>query len=164
MPRCLEGWTCRPAQPQLAPHPQSLSRKLDGRPLCMLQVAASAEALERVAALLTPRELQHCRSAAAPAVERERLLARALVRSVLAEYAAGAPDPGALLFERNENGKPALLWPRCTPAGHHLHFNLTHTASIIGGAGAGWGGVVRSLAGAARGFRVGRARHAPAER
>lgn len=53
-------------------------------------------------------------------------------RSVLSAYLAGSPHPRSLLFERNSHGKPRLVRPSATPAGHTLRFNLTHTPSLIG--------------------------------
>lgn len=88
--------------------------------------------LENFSRLLTKEELLECYSAAEPEVVKERVLARAFVRTVLSGYAAGAPSPTRLSFHRNAHGKPALEWPRCTEAGQQLHFNLTHTGSLIG--------------------------------
>lgn len=98
-----------------------------------VQVGGDPALLERCAALLSAEELAECHSTQEAPVVRERLLARALVRSVLAQYAAGGPAPGALRFERGVAGKPALLWPRHTASGSRLQFNLTHTGSLIGG-------------------------------
>lgn len=53
-------------------------------------------------------------------------------RSVLAGYLPSSIQPRDLLFERNAHGKPCLLWPFAMSGEHKLHFNLTHTASLIG--------------------------------
>lgn len=52
------------------------------------------------------------------------LVARALVRTVLAGY-LGEPDPSTLAFTSNEHGKPELM----RDAG--LQFNLSHTNGLI---------------------------------
>ncbi|EFN55799.1 hypothetical protein CHLNCDRAFT_145278 [Chlorella variabilis] len=82
--------------------------------------------------LLTQQELQDCSASDEAAVRRERLLARALVRSVLAGYIPGGAHPSSLLFERNPHGKPRLLWPSAARSDHVLSFSLTHTATLIG--------------------------------
>lgn len=91
--------------------------------------------------MLTEEELQDCCASLDVAVRRERILARALVRSVLAGYLPSGPPPRSLLFEKNAHGKPRLLRPAATSSGHRLRFNLTHTSTLIGLAvsGGGWG-------------------------
>lgn len=51
---------------------------------------------------------------------------------MLAGYLVGRPDPRSLVFDRNPHGKPRLVRPNATPAGHKLRFNLAHTSSMIG--------------------------------
>ncbi|PRW56999.1 L-aminoadipate-semialdehyde dehydrogenase-phosphopantetheinyl transferase isoform X2 [Chlorella sorokiniana] len=94
--------------------------------------AGGAAELARCAELLTEEELQYCGTAGEEGVQRERMLARALVRSVLAGYLPGSPHPRSLVFGRNMHGKPALLGPHTTAGGHRLRFNLTHTGAMIG--------------------------------
>jgi 4'-phosphopantetheinyl transferase len=83
--------------------------------------------------------MQDCCASEDAAVRRERVLARALVRSVLAGYLPSGTPPRSLLFEKNMHGKPRLLWPASTPSGHMLRFNLTHTSTLIGLAVSGGG-------------------------
>ncbi|KAI3437852.1 hypothetical protein D9Q98_000298 [Chlorella vulgaris] len=94
--------------------------------------ASSELELQRCSELLTDEELQECNASEDAGVRRERVLARALVRSVLAGYLPSSIQPRDLLFERNAHGKPCLLWPFAMSGEHKLHFNLTHTASLIG--------------------------------
>ena len=53
------------------------------------------------------------------------LLARALVRSVLSDYAGR--DPAAWTFCYNAHGKPSIA----EPAGISLKFNLSHTSGLV---------------------------------
>ncbi|KAK9829352.1 hypothetical protein WJX72_005328 [[Myrmecia] bisecta] len=67
------------------------------------------------------------------AVRKERLLARALVRTTLARYCGGVVAADGLCFVRNASGKPELSWPLEVPCPTpNLHFNLTHTRSLLG--------------------------------
>ena len=98
--------------------------------------AAAARLAERCAPLLPPQELLECRQGW-EAARLGRLLARALVRSVLPRYLDGGTAPAELAFARNAHGKPELLGGTegggvCTPQGLPLRFNLTHTGSLIG--------------------------------
>ncbi|KAL2632948.1 hypothetical protein R1flu_004427 [Riccia fluitans] len=69
-------------------------------------------------------------------MQRGRLLARTLVRSTLARYTNGAVDPASLRFQKNQYGKPEVLWPALTTNGKSwkpppLSFNLSHTTSLL---------------------------------
>jgi phosphopantetheinyl transferase len=92
----------------------------------------SPAALQHYSSLLTPEELSSCHGSTRPEAAKERILARAFVRSVLAQYVAGPAPPERLVFDRNQHGKPSLAWPRLTALGYKVHFNLTHTNSLIG--------------------------------
>ncbi|KAF8062731.1 hetI [Scenedesmus sp. PABB004] len=101
----------------------------------------SAAQVERCGALLSPADAAHVAGAAAePDVAAERLLARALLRAVLASYLPGA-TPQQLEFGRGAHGKPHLLLPaqqlggaaaQAGLAGSGLQFNLAHTRSLLG--------------------------------
>ncbi|KAK9833335.1 hypothetical protein WJX81_007623 [Elliptochloris bilobata] len=90
--------------------------------------------LARYQALLTTAEREHVAAAANALLRRERLLARALVRTVLARYCGLAPQ--ALVFERGRAGKPELCRAAhpaaALPGGRRLRFNLSHTPSLLG--------------------------------
>jgi hypothetical protein len=120
-PRAL----CRPPSQRYSARYPCLPRFLTPQVTC-------ARALQRYASMLTPEELSACQGSASPEAAKERILARAFVRSVLAQYASGGPLPEQLVFDRNRHGKPSLAWPGHTALGQRLQFNLTHTASLIG--------------------------------
>lgn len=101
--------------------------------------AAAARLAERCAPLLPAQELLEC-GQGGEGPQLERLLARALVRSVLCGYLGGGAAPAELAFARNAHGKPELLegldggggGGARTPEGVPLRFNLTHTGSLLG--------------------------------
>ena len=106
---------------------------------------------EACTALLTSEEAAECTSSQDVAAMELRLLARAFTRSVLCRYLAGTTTshdptmtatitndfskintsevihPSALIFSRNQHGKPELCHPPTS-----LRFNLTHTPGLIG--------------------------------
>lgn len=59
----------------------------------------------------------------------DRLVARAYLRRVLAEYPTMTTSPCDLMFSRNEYGKPELV---CGDAPSPIRFNLTHTRGVVG--------------------------------
>jgi 4'-phosphopantetheinyl transferase len=87
---------------------------------------ADAELLASHRALLTPDELERHSSLR---FERDRLLflaTRALVRTVLSNYAAvSAAD---WRFTADDRGKPRIVAPVVMPA---IHFNLTNTLGLV---------------------------------
>ena len=133
----------------------------------------AATALQHCSHLLTPEELEAASAAPEPAIARERALARALLRSVLAQYLPEDTKvhPRELRFSRNAHGKPSLAWPPSqlpSLGGLPLGFNLTHTASLIGlavGAGARMGLDVEACSRRTRGdpLSLARRRFSPAE-
>eukprot|EP00891_Asterochloris_glomerata_P005347 jgi/Astpho2/5347/Aster-x1290 len=98
----------------------------------LLQVQDPA-LLDLYASLLSPEEQQHAKAATSQAARKERLLARALQRSVLSRYCSDCWTPNNLNFKRNPAGKPELCWAEGTPdAPQPLHFNLSHTSTAMG--------------------------------
>eukprot|EP00887_Chlorella_sp_A99_P007790 scaffold20.g7790.t1 len=93
---------------------------------------ASPGVLRQCAELLTAAELAECTTSPEQHIGRERTLARAFLRSVLARYVGEGCHPSQLRFVRSHHGKPELLSPRLDAGGQRLHFNLTHTSSMIG--------------------------------
>ncbi|WPT15211.1 Putative 4'-phosphopantetheinyl transferase [Picochlorum sp. SENEW3] len=59
----------------------------------------------------------------------DRLVARAYLRRVLAEYPTMTASPCDLVFSRNKHGKPELV---CGDAPSPIRFNLTHTRGVVG--------------------------------
>ncbi|KAL0047635.1 hypothetical protein WJX82_008143 [Trebouxia sp. C0006] len=83
--------------------------------------------------LLTPEEQSYVREGSSDAVQKERLLARTLQRTVLARYCSEAFEPPSLRFERNAHGKPQLSWEEADgQPDPPIHFSLTHTSSLLG--------------------------------
>eukprot|EP00850_Spirogloea_muscicola_P009081 SM000050S17006 [mRNA] locus=s50:330254:334202:- [translate_table: standard] len=86
--------------------------------------------------ILSPAEQLHVAAANSEALRRERLLARALVRTSLAKYCGGLLGPKQLKFRSNRHGKPKF--DAATSGGSlsgssfpSLQFNLSHTHSLI---------------------------------
>jgi 4'-phosphopantetheinyl transferase len=88
--------------------------------------AGHPELLRRFEALLSEDEDQRRRRFANERIRREFVLARGLVRTVLAGY-TGA-DPAGLRFWADAYGKPILAEP---PPGPRLHFNLSHSHGVV---------------------------------
>lgn len=59
----------------------------------------------------------------------DRLVSRAYLRRVLAEYPTLVGSPCDLVFSRNNHGKPELV---CGDAPSPIRFNLTHTRGVVG--------------------------------
>ncbi|KAK9847275.1 hypothetical protein WJX84_011768 [Apatococcus fuscideae] len=78
---------------------------------------------------LAPEDHEYAAAAQHPEVGQLRLLSRALQRSALARYCTDGVVGQELQFARQAQGKPELIRPRL---GRPLHFNLTHTSSLIG--------------------------------
>jgi 4'-phosphopantetheinyl transferase len=84
-------------------------------------------ALEALRPLLEPAEIARVDKAYSAEVRLRFLAARAIQRTVLARYMD--VDPAALRFVTGEYGKPALA---ADFAAAGLHFNVTHTAGLVG--------------------------------
>src|SRR5687767_8855768 len=84
-------------------------------------------ALQAMRSLLEPAEIERVDKAYSAEVRLRFLAARAMQRTVLARYAD--VDPAALRFVAGEYGKPSLA---AEFAALGLHFNVTHTAGLVG--------------------------------
>lgn len=84
--------------------------------------------LENCAALLNDAEHARWQRFIYPVHQQRFLLARALVRTVLADV-LDLPDPAGVQFEHNAHGKPVLAATHGNPV--PLHFNLSHTDSLL---------------------------------
>lgn len=76
-------------------------------------------------ALLSSEERQHLRDLARAEPRTEYLLTRALVRTTLSRYLDVHPQ--VWRFGQNRHGCPVIAYP----AGHGLHFNVSHTRGLI---------------------------------
>ncbi|KAK9825793.1 hypothetical protein WJX74_008115 [Apatococcus lobatus] len=106
--------------------------QLDARDVHVWWLSVQEEASCSDAALLkglAPEDQEYAASTTLPAERRVRLLSRALLRRTLAGYCNHTVASHELQFARAAQGKPLLTWPQ--PA-QPLHFNLTHTTSLIG--------------------------------
>ncbi|MEO8061474.1 MAG: 4'-phosphopantetheinyl transferase superfamily protein [Pseudomonadota bacterium] len=88
---------------------------------------ADEPALTQLTSILQHHECERLDSAHSAENRMRILAARAMQRTVLANYALGV-DPAALRFVTGEHGKPALA-PEFESLG--LHFNLTHTVGLV---------------------------------
>jgi 4'-phosphopantetheinyl transferase len=88
---------------------------------------ADEPALMQLTAILEHEEVERSNRARSPEVRRRFLAARALQRTVLAQYADGI-EPRALRFVKGKHGKPALAHEYESLG---LHFNLTHTRGLL---------------------------------
>ncbi|KAK8947699.1 hypothetical protein KSP40_PGU006161 [Platanthera guangdongensis] len=59
------------------------------------------------------------------------LLARALVRTTLSRYMQCKIMPQSLSFSKNKYGKPQLIWQQEGWIPPCLHFNISHTSSLV---------------------------------
>jgi 4'-phosphopantetheinyl transferase len=84
-------------------------------------------ALTQLTSLLQPQEFERVDTAHSAETRMRVLAARAMQRTVLAQYAQGV-EPAALRFVIGEHGKPALA-PEFES--HNLFFNLTHTEGLV---------------------------------
>jgi 4'-phosphopantetheinyl transferase len=84
-------------------------------------------ALSQLTAILEQEEAERLTRAHSAEVRRRFLAARAMQRTVLAQYAGGI-EPAALRFVKGQHGKPALAREFDSLG---LHFNLTHTKGLI---------------------------------
>lgn len=95
--------------------------------------ASDVSLLGRYMQLLTPEEQSYVRQGSSDAVQKERLLARTLQRTVLARYCSEDFEPPSLRFERNAHGKPQISWGEADgQPDPPIHFSLTHTSSLLG--------------------------------
>jgi 4'-phosphopantetheinyl transferase len=93
---------------------------------CYLYEDADPELLASHQALLTPDELERSGGFRFERDRRLFLATRALVRTVLSNYAAVSPKDWR--FATNEHGKPFISAPKVTPA---VYFNLANTQGLV---------------------------------
>ncbi|KAJ4831003.1 hypothetical protein Tsubulata_033193 [Turnera subulata] len=95
----------------------------------------SVSLLNQYMGLLSPSEKQQVLSTSDRRLQKSALLARTLVRTIIARYQINHhDDPRTLKFKKNIHGKPEVDWELggcdgwCPPP---LHFNISHTSSLI---------------------------------
>ncbi|KAI4373509.1 hypothetical protein MLD38_011628 [Melastoma candidum] len=83
--------------------------------------------------ILSPCEKENVLSFRGEGLKKAAVLARALVRTTIARYQInGHVNPGSLKFCKNKYGKPELHWEHdLGKPEHKVHFNLSHTSSLI---------------------------------
>lgn len=81
--------------------------------------------------LLSPCEKDHVLSMSGDQLKKSALLARALVRTTIARYTNSVVDPKSLKFRKNSYGKPEVVWENGDWQPPPLHFNISHTSSLI---------------------------------
>ncbi|KAM0067225.1 putative holo-[acyl-carrier-protein] synthase [Helianthus debilis subsp. tardiflorus] len=93
----------------------------------------SQSLLSQYVDLLSPPEKDHVFNMRGDELQKSSLLARALVRTAISRYQIhSCVSPKSLVFGKNAHGKPEVIWEqrndRHPPP---LHFNLSHTSSLI---------------------------------
>lgn len=119
-----ENWITPPAQPVLAPGEAHI---------WLAHLPSARHALEELNALLTPEELERGRRFRTDALRERWQLARAILRSLLAQYTGG--HAREITFQLGAHGKPALA------AEPGLHFNTSHSGDGAAFAFARIGGI-----------------------
>uniref|UniRef100_A0A4U6U1L4 holo-[acyl-carrier-protein] synthase n=1 Tax=Setaria viridis TaxID=4556 RepID=A0A4U6U1L4_SETVI len=80
--------------------------------------------------LLSPSERKAALAMNGEKLQKGAVLSRALVRTTLSRYCK--VDPRSFEFKKNKFGKPEILWqPDDNRMGWPLHFNISHTSSLI---------------------------------
>ncbi|XP_020524935.1 uncharacterized protein LOC18437563 isoform X3 [Amborella trichopoda] len=86
--------------------------------------------LSQYAKLLSPEEKEDISRMGGDKLQKHALITRTLVRTTLARYSQERPE--SLKFRKNKYGKPEVEWqPRAHQVPPSLHFNLSHTSSLI---------------------------------
>jgi 4'-phosphopantetheinyl transferase len=98
---------------------------MDGdRPLVLAaELRCDARSLPQIERWLSAEERVRADRFRAPELRHRFLVSRGVLREVLGRWVGD--DPGALVFEAGEHGKPRL---RSHP---HLHFNLAHSSDLL---------------------------------
>ncbi|EXB54576.1 4'-phosphopantetheinyl transferase [Morus notabilis] len=94
----------------------------------------SSSLMNRYSELLSPCEKDHVLSMRGDQLRKSALLARALVRTTIARYVDqtnSLVDPKSLKFRKNSYGKPEVDWENADWQPAPLHFNISHTSSLI---------------------------------
>jgi 4'-phosphopantetheinyl transferase len=105
-----EGWTEPQSWPALA---------TDEVHVWLAHLPSAHTELEQLTALLTPEEQERARQFRTGALRERWVLARAILRSLLARYAEVSAQE--IIFQLGAHGKPALM------DGSGLHFNTSHS-------------------------------------
>ncbi|KAL6660876.1 hypothetical protein ACP70R_000260 [Stipagrostis hirtigluma subsp. patula] len=82
--------------------------------------------------LLSPSERKNVLSMNGENLQKGAVLSRALLRTTLSRYTDCKVDPRSFEFKKNKFGKPEILWrPDDGRMERPLHFNISHTSSLI---------------------------------
>jgi 4'-phosphopantetheinyl transferase len=107
-------WSPGPAAPRVSPNEVHVwAARLD----------RSAAEREKLARLLSPDEQERASRYVAPTIRSQFIVARGLLRAILAPYLAVAPED--LRFGQSDRTKPGLLYPDAS-----LCFNVSHSGSV----------------------------------
>ncbi|KAE9465597.1 hypothetical protein C3L33_02495, partial [Rhododendron williamsianum] len=93
----------------------------------------NASLLSQYLELLSPCEKENVLGMRGDELRKRALLARALVRTTIARYQINSQvSPRSLKFTKNTYGKPEVEWQQSEDSHPPpLHFNLSHTSSLI---------------------------------
>ncbi|PNT66960.1 uncharacterized protein LOC100824512 isoform X2 [Brachypodium distachyon] len=84
------------------------------------------------AEILSPAERKYALSMSGTTLQKDAMLSRALLRTTLSRYTDCKIDPRAFEFKKNKFGKPEIVWPPDDSIVERpLHFNISHTSSLI---------------------------------
>ncbi|XP_062112745.1 uncharacterized protein LOC133823907 isoform X2 [Humulus lupulus] len=81
--------------------------------------------------ILSPCEKDNVVSMSGDQLRKNAVLARALVRTTIARYTNSHVSPESLKFRKNSYGKPEVDWQTADWQPPPLHFNISHTSSLI---------------------------------
>ncbi|KAL6843242.1 hypothetical protein ACP4OV_026955 [Aristida adscensionis] len=91
-----------------------------------------ASQLKMYMELLSPSERKNVLSMNGETLQKGAVLSRALLRTTLSRYTDCKVDPRSFEFKKNKFGKPEILWrPDDGRMERPLHFNISHTSSLI---------------------------------
>ncbi|CAM0948158.1 unnamed protein product [Alopecurus aequalis] len=113
----------------LSPQPFQSQREVHIWYLCPDELNDQSQ-LNMYEELLCPTEWDYVVSMKGPTLRKDAMLSRALLRTTLSRY--WKIDPKSFEFKKNKFGKPEILWPRDgNIVERPLHFNISHTTSLI---------------------------------
>ncbi|KAL5221894.1 hypothetical protein ABZP36_026607 [Zizania latifolia] len=88
--------------------------------------------LDMYTELLSPSERKNALAMNGPRLQKDAMLSRALLRTTLSRYTDANIDPRSFEFKKNKFGKPEILWQSDESSMEWpLHFNISHTSSLI---------------------------------
>ncbi|CAM0948159.1 unnamed protein product [Alopecurus aequalis] len=115
----------------LSPQPFQSQREVHIWYLCPDELNDQSQ-LNMYEELLCPTEWDYVVSMKGPTLRKDAMLSRALLRTTLSRYTDWKIDPKSFEFKKNKFGKPEILWPRDgNIVERPLHFNISHTTSLI---------------------------------